>query len=386
MGRWLLTAALLMLSGGALANEPVRIGLVATLSGPTGALGRHARDGFLLGLKQSGGTLAGRAVQLTVLDDGRDAAVRAQQAPLFIKNGRPQVIIGPLYAPLLGPVLKAATDAKAVVISPRAAPATLAGKRCQPNFFSLAPQDDEAIETLAKYAEERNLTRAVIVSTSGEEADIAATAFTRAFKGEVADRIVIAPDATEFADLTNRIDILRPQAVFLHVDGAVSGRLLAHLQESGASKGLTLLGSAGFDEAELGTHGGGSLGVFTASDWAFGLQNPANEAFVKAFEADYGYPPGAIAMRSYDAARLLNVAFGAVKSEGPDMAALADAIKQADIDSPRGKFSFGNNNFPIGDLYLTKIEADGNGRPRNSVQKQMFAQYGDHYAAECPLK
>lgn len=386
MMRALLVAALMVMTRPLAAAEPARIGLVATLSGPSAPLGRHLRDGFLLGLKESGGLLGGRDVKLALHDDARDVATLTAQVPALLKSESPQVLVGPLFSPLLWPVLKAATEAKAIVISPRVAPANLAGKRCQPNFFSLAPQDDEAIEALAKFAEERNLTRAIIVSTTGEEADTAATAFTRAFKGDVADRIQIAPDATEFTDLSNRIDVLRPQAVFLHVGGAVGGPLLRFLAESGATNGLVLLGSAGFDEADLASPDGTLMGVYSASDWAYDLKNPANEAFVQAFVTQYGYPPGAVAMRGYDAARLLDAAYGAITKPVPDVTELAEAIRQANIDSPRGKFSFGNNNFPIEDIYLTRIEPDANGRPRNAVQKQMFAQYGDHYASECPLK
>ncbi|MCA0424683.1 MAG: ABC transporter substrate-binding protein [Proteobacteria bacterium] len=386
MMRALLVAALMMVAQSAAAIEPVRVGLIATLSGPSAPLGRHLRDGFMLGLKQSGGLLGGRPLKLAVHDDARDVAALTSQAPTLMKTEKPQVVIGPLFNPLLGPVLKAATEAKAIVISPRAAPAALAGKRCQSNFFSLAPQDDEAIEALAKFAEERNLTRAIIVSTVGEEADIAATAFTRAFKGEVADRIQIAPDATDFTDMSNRIDVLRPQAVFLHVGGAIAGPLLKFLSESGATSGMVLLGSAGFDEADLSSPDGTLMGVYSASDWAYDLKNPANEAFLQAFQSEYGYAPGAVAMRGYDAARLLDAAYGALTKDPVGMAELAEAIRQASIDSPRGKFNFGNNNFPIEDIYLTRIEPDASGQPRNAVQKQIFAQYGDHYASECPLK
>lgn len=386
MNRVLLAAALLASLVLSARAQPVKIGLVVTLSGPSAALGRHARDGFLLGLKQSGGKLGDQDVELTVLDDGRDPQAVGALVQGYVKTAQPAFVVGPLFANLLGPALKAATDGKALMISPHAGPSALAGKRCQPNFFSLAAQNDQSIEVLAKYAEDRNLTRAIIISTAGEEADTAATAFTRAFKGEVADRIVISPDATDFSDLTNRIDVLRPQAVFLHVDGAVSGRLLAQINQSGAATGLTLLGSSGFDEAELSDHQGASVGVFTAGAWAYGQTGKASEAFVKAFETEFGYAPGPVAMQAYDAAQLIDGAVRLVRGDLADRTVLADALKQVDMDSPRGKISFGNNNFPIQDMYLSQIEKRGDGQVRTAIVRQMFAQYGDHYAAECPLK
>lgn len=386
MLRVLLVAAMLMAGAGSAAAEPVRVGIVVTLGGASGALGRHARDGFLLGVKQNGGKLGDSEALVSVVDDGRNAQTIGETVSSLIKTQRVDFILGPLFPDLIGPALKAASDGKAVMISPHAGPADLAGKRCQANFFSLAPQDDEAIEVLAKYAEDRKLNRAIIVSTQGEEADTAATGFTRAFKGTVADRILIKPDATDFSEQINRIDVLRPQAVFLHMRGDVGTRFLAQLSQSGAAAGLVLLGSTGFDEAELPDHLGASVGTYTAGGWAYGLQTPQNQAFITAFEAEYGYAPGAVAMHAYDAAQLIDSAVRLLKGDVADKAAMADALKQADIESPRGKFSFGNNNFPIQDMYLARVDKRGDGQVRTQIVSQVFAQYGDHYAADCPLK
>ena len=386
MMRGLLIAAMCLAGVSCVAAEPVRVGIVATLSGSSGALGQHARDGFLLGLKQHGGKFGDRAAEISIVDDLRNPQAIGDTVAALIKTRRKDIILGPLFPEMIGPALKAATEGKAIMLSPHSGPADLAGKRCQPNFLSLAPQDDEAIEVLAKYAEDRKLNRAIIVSTAGDEADTAATAFTRAFKGEVADRILIKPDATDFAEQINRIDINRPQALFLHMRGDVTARFLAAFNQSGAASGLVLLGSTGFDEAELGAHQGASVGVYTAGDWGYGLQTPQNTVFIAAFEAEYGYAPGVVAMHAYDAALMIDSAVRALKGDIADRAALIDALKQADIVSPRGKFTFGNNNFPINDMYLSHVEARGDGQVRTAIVSQVFAQYGDHYAADCPLK
>ena len=49
-------------AGGAAAQEPpvLRIGLMATLSGPAAVYGEHLRDGFMLAVDQSNGALGGR--------------------------------------------------------------------------------------------------------------------------------------------------------------------------------------------------------------------------------------------------------------------------------------------------------------------------------------
>ena len=53
------------------AVEPVKIGMITTLSTKAGYLGEEIRDGFQLAIDQEGGKLGGIPVELLVDDDGR---------------------------------------------------------------------------------------------------------------------------------------------------------------------------------------------------------------------------------------------------------------------------------------------------------------------------
>src|SRR6516225_4032024 len=71
-------AALFAISANAAAaQEKLRIGLVLTLSGPAAALGQQVRDGFNLAVKDLGGKMGGREVEIVAADDELkpDAAV-----------------------------------------------------------------------------------------------------------------------------------------------------------------------------------------------------------------------------------------------------------------------------------------------------------------------
>ncbi len=386
MVRVLLAAVLLAGWVSGAASEPVRIGLVLTLSGPSAAFGRHARDGFMLAVKQLGGGLGPDGATITLIDDERDVVRVTAEVDVFVKRDKPQVLVGPLFSDLMPAMLKATEGTGAILLSPNEGPALLAGKRCRADVFVLSQQDEQPIEVLARYAEERNLKRAIIVATAGEEAESAATAFKRAFKGEVADRLTIDTLAEDYADAINRIDLLRPQVVFLHLGSAAGQRFMRQFRASGASQGLLLLGSSGFDVPDLEDLKGAAVDVYTAGNWAQDLQTPENVAFVAAFEAEYGYRPGALAMHGFDAANLIDRALNLTGGAGGDKAVLAEAMKQADIESPRGRFVFANNNFPVQDLYVTRVVQRADGSLATEVVKQMFAQYGDHYASECPLK
>ena len=60
------TAVLLSLNA-AQAQEKLKIGFIATLSGPPAVLGTQLKNGFMLGLKDLGGKLGGREVEVIVV-------------------------------------------------------------------------------------------------------------------------------------------------------------------------------------------------------------------------------------------------------------------------------------------------------------------------------
>ncbi len=54
-----------------MAAEPVKIGMITTLSTKAGYLGEEIRDGFKLAINLEDGKLGGIPVELMVADDGR---------------------------------------------------------------------------------------------------------------------------------------------------------------------------------------------------------------------------------------------------------------------------------------------------------------------------
>ena len=58
-----------IVASAAVAQEKLKIGVIVTLSGPAAALGAQVRDGFTLAVKDLGGKMAGRDVEIIAVDD-----------------------------------------------------------------------------------------------------------------------------------------------------------------------------------------------------------------------------------------------------------------------------------------------------------------------------
>ena len=88
MLRTLLATALAVtaLAATAQSSEPVKIGLLSTLSGPGAGLGIDIRDGFQLAVKLGGGKLGGRPAEIIIADDQASPDVGRQTADRLVKR------------------------------------------------------------------------------------------------------------------------------------------------------------------------------------------------------------------------------------------------------------------------------------------------------------
>ena len=61
------------------------------------------------------------------------------------------------------------------------------------------------------------------------------------------------------------------------------------------------------------------------------------------------------------------------------------AIKAADFASVRGKFSYGNNHFPVQNFYLREAVKDGDGNWTTKVVSTVYENHQDVYAKDCKM-
>ena len=89
-------AVVLVLVGGATAQQPVKIGLLATLEGPFAAGGQDGMRGAELAVKQRGGMVAGRKFEIlkASADAKPDVAVDATRK--LVEQDKVDIMVGPL--------------------------------------------------------------------------------------------------------------------------------------------------------------------------------------------------------------------------------------------------------------------------------------------------
>ncbi len=378
-------AAATFLFAGALAAEPVKIGMITTLSGGGASLGVDVRDGFQLAMKERGGKLGGVETELIVADDARKVETAKQVADRFLKQDDVDIVTGIIWSNLALAVVPGVTRAGKFYISPNAGPSQLAGKSCDKNYFNVAWQNDNLHEAMGQHVNDLGKKKAYLLAPNYPAGKDALTGFKRFYKGEVVGEVYTKLGQTDYAAEIANLRAAKPDAVFFFLPGGMGVNFVKQYAQAGLVKEVPLYGPAfSFDEGILKAVGDAAVGVLNTSQYTHDLDNPANKKFVEGFVKEYGRKPSLYASQGYDAALLIDSALKATNGNVKDADAFRAALEKADFQSPRGSFAFAPNHHPIQDIYVREVvKVDGG--VTNKTLKKVFTGHKDAYVDECKM-
>ncbi|ABV92607.1 extracellular ligand-binding receptor [Dinoroseobacter shibae DFL 12 = DSM 16493] len=373
----LMAALLAATTAGAGWADPVKVGMITTLSGGGAGLGIDVRDGFMLAVKQAGNP----DLEVVIEDDQRKPDIAVQLADKMIQSEKVDVLTGIIFSNLAMAVIPAATAQGKFYLSPNAGPSALAGRGCHPNYFNVAWQNDNLHEAAGAYANEAGFKNTYILAPNYPAGQDALTGYKRFYEGALAGEFYTKLGQTDYAAEIAQIRASGADSVFFFLPGGMGISFLKQYAASGVD--LPVVGPAfSFDQGILQAVGEAALGVKNTSQWNKDLDNPANVAFVESFQAEYGRLPSLYASQGFDTANLLLSAMA--KADVSDTEAFRAALKEADFASTRGDFRFGPNNHPIQDIYVREVIQEGDVFT-NKTLGVALEDRGDAYADECRM-
>ncbi len=365
------------------AGDPVKVGMITTLSTKAGYLGEEIRDGFRLAIDQEGGKLGGVPVKLLVGDDGRNPEKARQLAERFIKKEKAQILTGIVFSNVGMAVFPKVLRQGIFMISPNSGPSPMAGRNCHPNFFNVSWQTDEPSEAIGQYVTDQGYSSVYIIAPNYIAGKDNVTGFKRFFKGRVAGEVYTPLGQADYAAEIAAIRATRPDAVYFFLPGGMGINFLKQYHQAGLQGKIPLFGPAATDERLVQAVGEAAVGVINSAQWSVDLHNPANEQFVRAFRKQYGRTPTLYASQGYDTARLIGSALAVVGGDMNRSDEFRSALEKADFASVRGSFRFGANHFPIQDFYVRQVKALEGGGYTNALLKKVFNDHVDAYVGEC---
>ena len=339
----------------AAAQEKIKIGVIVTLSGPAAVLGQQSRDGFQLAVKDLGGKMAGKDVEVVVVDDELKPDGAVTKAKGLLEREKVDFVVGPIFSNILQAIHRPVTENKTFLISPNAGPSSYAGKECSPFFYVTSYQNDQVHEILGKVAQDRGYKRVYVLVPNYQAGKDSAAGFKLDYKGEIVEESYTPLGTLDFQVELTKIASSKVDALFTFMPGGMGVGLVKQYRQAGLADKIPVLSAFTVDESTLPAQQDAAVGMFGGANWAPNMDNPQNKKFVAAYEAAYNSVPGTYAMQGYDTAMLIDSAVKAVKGDLKNKDAVSAALKKAEFTSLRGDFKFNVNGYPIQNFYLTKV-------------------------------
>ncbi len=388
----LLASACLMAIGPAVAAEKVKIGFVTTITTPAGVIGKDMVDAVNLAMEDIGGKMAGLDVELIVEDDGFKPAIGKQKTDKLVKQDKVQFVTGFIWSHVLLASQKSALGAGKFLISSNAGPSQMAGKLCHKNFFSTSWQNDQTPMAMGEVLNLNNVKSLYVMAPNYAAGKNMVAGVTRTFKGKI-----VGKDLTKWgkdAQLDFSAELAKAKAsgaegIFVFYPGKAGGAFIKQYAQAGLQGKIPLYSVFTVDSIALPklqkANMNGVMGSVMTQFWAPDLDTPQNKKFVSGFKKKYGRYPSFYAAQSYDTIFLIKSAVEAVEGDLSNKDGMRAAMEKANFPSVRGKFSYGNNHFPIQNFYSREVVKDSDGVWTTSVREIVLKNHQDTYAKDCSM-
>ena len=382
----LILATGMSLALAAAAQQPLKIGFVAELSGPQGALGQDQYDAFMLVVERNGGRLGGVPVQILKEDSQLRPEVANQIVDKLIEKEKVPIIAGVTFSHIMMTIYKKVVDSQVFLIGSVAGPSPIAGAQCSPFAFLINNQNDNRAEVVGKYAADKGYKRVYAMAPNYQAGKDFIAGFKRFYKQPLLEEVYTPLNQLDFQAELAQLAAAKPDAVYVFYPGGLGIQFVRQWRQSGLAGKIPLLTSSTVDGITLPALQDAALGVVHGSLWSPEFDNPQSRRFVAEFEKRYGRVPSEYAATAYDSAQLLDSAIAKVKGNIADKKAFQAALRAADFPSVRGNFKFNHNQVPIQDFYAFEVVKDGRGRYTYKTLYKVLSDHQDAYHSQCPMK
>ena len=326
-------------NGVAAAQDTVKIGMIMTYTGQFADAAAQMDHGIQLYMKQHGGTVAGKKIELIKKDTAGvpDAAKRLAQE--LIVNDHVDLLAGFVITPEILAITDLTSEAKKFTVVMNAATSIITTKSPYITRSSVTlPQNCETLGTWAYKNGVRKVFTLVSDYAPGQDAE---SAFQRAFTaagGQIIGSVRVPLANPDFSAFVQRAKDSDPEAIFVFVPGGSQPVALAKamLERGMDPKKIKIMGQGELsDESALKAMGETAVGIITAFHYDYTHPSARNKEFVAAYNAEFKRNPDFFSVGGYDGMHMI---YEALKKTGGNTSGddLIAAVKGMRWESPRG--------------------------------------------------
>jgi branched-chain amino acid transport system substrate-binding protein len=363
------SAGSLARTASAQSSGPIRIGLLAPLTGVLAAGGKELVEGFELFWKQNGTTVAGRQIEIIVEDDASNPDTALQKARRLVEQRNAHFLVGNILANTgLAVAEYVKGNGVPYFISVVAADDLTQRKRI-PNVVRVAGYSASQMpRPLAEFAYKRGARKIVTISQDYTFGHEQCGGFSQTFTelgGTVVQQFWHPLNTADFSPYLAQIQSSGADGVFVMETGADANRMIQQYANFGLKGKIPMYGAMNLtDQSVIRTLGPECGGIFSSAHFCEGSDNAQTRKFVTDYEKAYGKLPSLYGFSQYACAMWLNEAMKQVSAKVEDRAALLKAVNSISLDnSPLGRpvkmDRYGN---PIYDVFIRETRARPDGK------------------------
>lgn len=359
-----LVAAGLARCGGEPVQPELRIGVIATISGPELTVensGRATREGATLAADQAnargGLEVGGTTYRIAVVfgDDQNVADHAVESARKLIFQDRVVALVGPQFSANAIPVASVAQEARVPMISPMSTnAATTSGKA----FVFRAGFTDEAQGRAMAHFAHDNLkagTAAIVFDIAGDYNRGMAETFERQFVangGTVVAYESYTSGMTDFSAQLRQVKASGADVLFLPNYSADSIAQATQARELGLD--IPIIGSDGWSSARI-AEAPAMEGAFFSQHWHPEVDNPLSRSFIADYTAAFKHEPLMTAALTYDSMNMLLAAIQQAGSTEPEAIRLKLAAT-TEFAGVSGTIGYTGTGDPIKNVVIVQIK------------------------------
>jgi branched-chain amino acid transport system substrate-binding protein len=353
-------SALALAAFPALAQQPVKIGLIMAYSGQFADASTQMDNAVKLYVQKHGDTVAGRKLEFIRRDTGGVPDNAKRHAQELVVRDKVDILAGFVITPEALSAADISAEAKKLMVVMNAATSVITTR--SPYIVRTSVTVPQLNEAFGAWAYRNGVHKAfTMVADYGPGID-AEGAFHRSFKdagGSLLGSVRMPVANPDFFPFVQRAKDLNPEAIYVFIPGgaqpAAFGKALTELGID--AKKTKVLGQGEItDENALKVMGDAGLGMITAFHYDYNHQSKANAEFVAAYHAAYGRNPDIYSIGGWDGMHLVYEALKKAggKSDGDSLIAAAKGMKW---ESPRGPISIDPETRDIiQTVYIRRVE------------------------------
>ncbi len=359
-----LGATLAMAAPPALAQEdPIRIGVIASLSGAYAQLGADAVDGVEIAFEEIDYTIEGRPVEIFIEDGQMSPATAAEKARALINRDNVDLILGPLSGSAGLAVKDEASefpDITFIIAGAAAEDITMRG--IEPNVFRTSYTGAQPTFPLGDYAYEQGHRTVVTIAEDYSFPYAQVGGFMKTFcalGGTVPEKFWVPIGTSDYSSIISQLVQLAPDidAVFVALTGTDAINFMRQLDDFGLLEQFQILaGTVTVDATQLASIGELMDGVVSGSIMSGQLDTPAFEQLEAKFREKRDRPPSLFVENYYRAARWAILALQDMGGEIEQQQRFRRELLQTSFMAPASFVSFDPYHNVVTNVYLNEVQ------------------------------